>query len=36
MKEKAQKTNKHGTRSETMAILVKELQGATKRLRAFP
>ena len=26
----------HGTRSETMAILVKELQGVTKRLRAFP
>ena len=24
------------TRSETMAILVKELQGVTKRLRAFP
>ena len=26
----------HGTRSETMAILVKELHGVTKRLRAFP
>ena len=26
----------HGTRFETMAILVKALKCATKRLRAFP
>ena len=26
----------HGTRSETMAILVKALKCVTKRLRAFP
>ena len=36
LKQKPKSLGPHGTRFETMAILVKALKCVTKRLRAFP